>query len=435
MYSKHPVFMRDSLSRIALLEQEIEDFAVKLTIRHDSPPEESFRGEIGQYLDALKCSSAYDLELHDLFDKEYRVTFIRGIAGIGKTVLSMQLIHSWVNNELFQDKLLCFFECRDFNEFLAREGANLTTDEAFIAFSLEAFGFELGDGEDILFVVDGLDELVNIHTSNTIIKDLLCRKIFGHSKIIITGRPQVESTLKTLIGEGHFQKFEIQGLSDHQIEEYVKKFNSLNSEDVVITKNANDSSIPYLPILHVPQFLHTFCCVSKLLQENNIGSTAELYCWTYYLLLKQHADKKTQGLDLASNLFSENSGDLLILSRISHMLLMKDTIYFKPCDFEFAEIRRLSEPAKCIFIKDMLDDDLGNGKRCCFAHLTLMEFLSAVYLVTNQKWIKDGEMKQLGLQLVDGCRYDGMVKALMSTLCDVTRVLEFAIDMQVGIVF
>ena len=379
LYQKHQIHIAEKDGRIKLKEVDITDFAVKLKMRRDLPPKDTFRDEIRRHLDFLRNIASENTELSDLIDKTNRVTFIRGVAGMGKSVLSKQLACAWSHNKMYTDFKLCIvFECREINTFQATRGAHFKNHELLEEFVKTKFNYNLEDGKGILFVVDGLDELFDIRTDNSIIKQLLCRKIYPASKVVITGRPHVESKLEECGEIGGLQKVEIQGLSDKQIEEYVNKFLSPQGFQVDLSK-AKDSSNRFLPVMHVPQFLNTFCCVAILLKEETIKNGAELYCWTIYLLLKQHGDKQDAGKrKLITDIFREYSKELLTLGELCHKLLYENKLIIFKEDIErlLDGCGRGKEFIDSFFV-DVSDDFT---RKLQFKHLTLMEFFAAFHI-------------------------------------------------------
>ena len=356
---------------------------MKLKISHDMPPKDTFRDETRQYFENMKCCSRDDVDLSQLIDNDNRVTFIRGIAGMGKSVLAKQLTYGWANDDMYTDFKLCLmFECRDVNCFVENEGANLKKHEQFGAFLKKRFNYDLGDGEGILFIIDGLDELNDIHTGDSIIARLLNRKVCGTSKVIITGRPHIESKLEEYDEMGGLLKVEIQGLSNEQIHEYVDKFPSPQGV-LVDLNNAKDSSKMFFPIVHIPQFLNTFCCLAILLKGEAIRTTAELYSWTLYLLLKQHADKHGSKEKQISDIFSDFSRELLNLGKVCHKLLNENKIILLQKDVE-SLLCDNEEKGKAFAESFFVDVSDNYEKKFQFKHVTLMEFLSAIHICSSK---------------------------------------------------
>ena len=266
--------------------------------------------------------------------------------------------------------------------------------------------------------MDGLDELLDIKENDSLIWQLLDihNSKYTKAKIILTGRPQVERTLDSYNREvGGMQKIEILGLSEEQVNEYVTMFASCEEEIVKINKVKNASKA-YLPVIYVPQFLNSLCCVALLSGADAVRSAAELYCWTLYLLLKQHAEKGGSREKLCSEIFDEYSSELLALSAICHELLNESKVIFEGN----VPSRLLKGGKGKEFFEGLFTDVSDNRKRRFqFQHLTLMEILSAVHICgmkSRMVAIEDNMRKGLyqvvlfSCQLIAGLKYDGIIQ-------------------------
>ena len=420
-YGKHQIHsVRDN--HIELREMNINDFTVKLKIAPEMPVEHTLTGEAKRQFNFLKGTTSDEITLSQLIDSNNRVTFVRGVAGMGKSTLAKQLVYGWADDRLYKHIKLCIMcECRDVNHFQKRQEKNLNKEHLFEEFVKQKFDVNLGDGDGFLFVVDGLDELYDISTNNSLIFPLLTRQIYSGAKLIITGRPHVESKLKGHGEIGGLRTMEIQGLSNEQIEEYVQKFPSPNGSTINLN-NAIDSSQRYFPILHIPQFLNTFCCVAILERNVKIYNAADLYSWTLYLFLKQHADKLHSTEKRIPDIFKKYSEDLLSLSKICDDLLKSDKIILdadgsfpiKIWDTEYG------------FISGCFVDVSDNfDRRYQFKHITLMEFFSALHIVASDKiersikeHLENGLFQTVifACQLVIGYASSGIIKHLLSNV-------------------
>ena len=246
----------------------VDLFAMKLKICRDLPTKGSFSSERKKLLEDFEGFKCDDIGLSQLADSKHRVTFIRGIAGMGKSVLAKQLAFGWAKNRIYTDfKMLIMLEYTDLNYFQSKEPW-IKTHEIVPKFLKSMTDYDFNDAEGVLFVVDGLDELYDINTNKSIIGQLLNRKItkYVKAKVIITGRPHVEDKLEGYGKEiGGLRKLEILGLSSGQIERYIHDFGSTHNK-VLDRKMAMDTSKRFLAILHVPQFLNTFCCAAGLME-------------------------------------------------------------------------------------------------------------------------------------------------------------------------
>ena len=419
----HEIHCVDNNNRIELKEVDINKFAVKLKINRELPTMDTFRDEARQHFAHVQGMRGDDIKISRLTDDENRVTFIRGIAGMGKSVLAKQLTYGWANGEIYKNFRMCvMFECRNLNYFKDCKGVELKKHEILDEFLKSKINYDLGDGEGVLFIVDGLDELYDITEKDSIIFDLLnINGNYGMAKVIITGRPHVEHKLTGYKKMGGLFKVEINGLSEDQIDEYVDKFSSREDRKVDINK-ARTSSKGYLPIMNVPQFLNTLCCVAILMKGQAVFNNTELYCWTVFLLLKQHADKqKGQDLSTISQVFTKYSNTLAYLSELCYNLLKENKIIFQG---NIESILGETDEEET-FIKSLFVDVKDNyTEKYQFKHLSLMEFLSALYICKKGmknllEIIKDNlekgfiEVVSFICRLLSGFSYEGIIKELL----------------------
>ena len=410
----------------------VKDFAVELKIGATERPVETMRGELRRRNERFEGMRGSNVKISDIIDKDKRIVFLRGLPGAGKSVLVKQMTYKWADGELFQQFDLCItFECRELNYFMQNEGKTFEKHKQFVEFVKTKFNFEFGSKANVLVIVDALDELRDIfdQTNDSIIWQLLDVKMpnYSRAKLIITGRPHVENILFSQNKDtGGIRTVEIDGLSEEQIKEYVNIFASSDDEMVEKINKAIDSSKSNLKPIMYPQILNSFCCVASISDELKVDNETELYCWSFYLLLKQHAEKDGSTDKKIPDIFKEYSKDLLALSKICHELLSKNTIIFEG-KIEFGKIGKGKEFLAGLFVD--VSDDFHSKKQ--FKHLTLMEFLSAVYVCTIEnptEIIKDILEKRLdqvllfNCQLIAGLMYDGIIKEMFKNAANLKEV-------------
>ena len=422
LHKKHEIHKVDENNRIVLREVDVSDFTVKLKIGRCSAPKSDFRDEVKRYLDSLRDTRGDAIDISNLIDEIHRLTFIRGIAGMGKSVLAKQLTYGWASGNIYQNFKMCvMFECRDLNYFMDHEGAELKRHEILGEFIKSKVNYDLGDGEGVLFIVDGLDELYDITEEDSIIGQLLSCKIYPMSKVILTGRPHIEFKLNGYLDVGGLKTVEIQGLTNEQINIYIEKFSEREDHILDINKAKGASNVP---IIHVPQFLNTLCCIAILLKGQAISNSTELYCWTVFLLLKQHADKYVASTKRASDIFKDFSQTLSELSEVCHNLLTKKTIIFEGnIKLLLGDIGQDKEYVESLFVD--VSDNITDKYQ--FKHLSLMEFLSALYICKQgkrhrMKLVKDNlkkgfiEVVSFVCHLLSGFSYEGIIKELLKNV-------------------
>ena len=416
--------------KIVMKEVDVADFAVELKIDQCSRPKSNFRDEANRYLDNLEGVTGDAIDISNLIDNKHRVTFIRGIAGMGKSVLVKQLTYGWANGEIYQNFKMCvMFECRDLNYFKDHEGTKLEKHEIIGEFIKSKVNYDLGDGEGVLVTVDGLDELFDITEKDSIIRQLLSRKIYPRAKVILTGRPHIEFKLYDYNDVGGLKTVEIQGLTNEQINRYVDKFSKREDHILDINKARGAS---YVPIIHVPQFLNTLCCTAILLKGQAISNSTELYCWTVFLLMKQHADKHCSSRKRVSDIFNEFSQTLSTLSKVCYNLLTTNEIIFEGnIKSLLGDIGKDTEFVESLFID--VSDNITEKYQ--FKHLSLMEFLSALYICKKgrrhlMEIIKDNlkkgfiEVVSFVCRLLSGFSYEGIIKEMLKTVVELKQELN-----------
>ena len=331
MYEKHSINSIGASNSIEFKEVKIEEFAVMITISPYSRAFDEPNDESSRQVHYLRDVTDGSIKMDQLIDKKNRVSFVCGAAGMGKSVLAKRLACGWANGDMYQEFKFCImFECRELNYFKILkdvQGTHLTRDKLVCNFLEETFCCHLGDGEGILFIVDGLSDLYDINDDSIIGQLLdLDRTAYKKSEIILLGRPHIDSVLQRYERIGGLRQLEIVGLDDDQIKLFINAYPFKNSLSVM--DKVKDSLDKYRSILRVPQFLNTFCCVAILTNGEVIQNPVELYCWTLYLLLTEHT-VSTDDLELTPNVFRRYSDSLLALSSICYELLTKNTTIFE----------------------------------------------------------------------------------------------------------
>ena len=352
----------------------INDFAVKLKmVSSRRKVDKSFKGEMDRYLKDLNEATSYDINIDNLIDEKTHVTFVRGIAGIGKSVLAKQIVFGWATGTMYQNFEVClFFECRDLNRYSHDEGKGFNSKEMLHNFiNKKTFDLNIKAKKNVLIVIDGVDELFDIGDENSLIYQFLdIKESYGKAKIIMTGRPHVQNVLdKCGITIGGYKVVEMMGLGEEEIKEYIAKFTTCIEEG----RSSEDA----------------VCCVSIVTGGEGIANETELYCWTLYLFFKQHVFEREEAMSKRTwhKIFASYRQLILVVSEISFKLYSKNQIIFKKEDFQplFDGIRgdeSIKPIAKGCFHGLFADKTDNKEEKCMFKHLSLMEFFSAIHVCT-----------------------------------------------------
>ena len=422
----------------------INDFAVKLKMGSSKREvDKSFKGEMDRYLKDLNEATRYDINIDNLVDEETRVTFVRGIAGIGKSVLAKQVVFGWATGTMYENFDLClFFECRELNKYKHIEGKGCNAKEMLHAFiKMKLCGLNIRAEQNVLIVIDGVDELFDIRDENSLIFEFLDKsQSYGEAKIVMTGRPHVENVLdQPLIDIVPPKIVEIMGLGEQEVKEYIAKFPTCieeerSSEYRNLIDQTIEASSDIRPILCVPQFLNAICCVSILTGGKGIGNETELYCWVLYLLFKQHVLEREEPMSKRTwhKIFASYRQLILVVSKISFKLYSKNQIIFKQKDFQplFDEIRgdKSIKPIAKGFFDGLFADKTDNkDEKFMYKHLSIMEFFSAIHVCTVKgpydviKRLLDTESYEIvryACGLYGGVFQNGIVKELYECVMD-----------------
>ena len=154
-----------------------------------------------QYLNQSK----YTTTLSDIFTKvdginKYpSIILIEGVPGIGKTVLSKEIVFQWANGALLPDITLMFLiYLRD------AESHNITSLESFVKYvsypQVENHVIKYitnNEGKNIMVIFDGYDELSEKLRYNSFLYKIMTRNIteMPFCNVVITSRPNVSAHL------------------------------------------------------------------------------------------------------------------------------------------------------------------------------------------------------------------------------------------------
>ena len=152
-----------------------------------------------------------------------KLVLVTGAPGVGKSTFAWELCRRWGSGELLQHfSLVILLRLRDKN---VRE-ANELTDILFyrkksISESL-AIEIEQSNGEGVLFILEGYDELPeSLRVESSLYLDLIYGRLLPLATVLVTSRPWAVSNLHWKATERISQQFEILGFTKQQIDEYL----------------------------------------------------------------------------------------------------------------------------------------------------------------------------------------------------------------------
>ncbi|XP_060778563.1 NACHT, LRR and PYD domains-containing protein 3-like isoform X2 [Neoarius graeffei] len=336
------------------------------------------------------------IKCNDLFkDTSIRSVLTKGVAGIGKTVSVQKFILDWTEGKAHWD--ITFMFPLPFRELNLMKQENLSLMNLLHHFFPEMKELQLIDCEinKVLFIFDGLDECrlpLNFQnnervcdvTESASVDMLLTNLIKGNllpsALLWITSRPGAANQIPP---ECVNQVTEVQGFSDPQKEEnFRKRISDQSLANEIITHMKSSRSL-YI-MCHIP----VFCWISATVLERMLGEAESgeipktlTQMFTHFLIFQiKHKDQKYhQECDSDPQQIKKS---ILALGKLAFQQLEKGNLIFyeedlRDCGIDVREVSVYSEVCTQIFREEF---GLHLGKVFSFVHLSVQEFLAALYV-------------------------------------------------------
>uniref|UniRef100_A0A8C7L9Y8 NACHT, LRR and PYD domains-containing protein 12-like n=1 Tax=Oncorhynchus kisutch TaxID=8019 RepID=A0A8C7L9Y8_ONCKI len=339
---------------------------------------------------AIKCNDIFKPLTGQ--DKLIRTVLTKGVAGIGKTVSVQKFILDWAEGKANQDVQFVFsFPFRELN--LMKEKKH-TLIELLNHFSMETKESRISkyDKYKVLFIFDGLDEcrlpldfqnnkICCDVTKSTSVDVLLTNLIKGNllpsALLWITTRPAAANKIPS---ECVDQVTEVRGFNDPQKEEYFRK--RFSDEDLA---SRIISHIKTSRSLHIMCHIPVFCWISAKVLEHILKHKREEMPKTltemYTHLVVFHTIKKNEKY-LGKEGPHWNKESILSLGKLAFQQLVNGNLIFYEEDLKEAGIDVNEASVYSGLCTQLFKEECGlyQDKVYCFVHLSIQEFLAAVYV-------------------------------------------------------
>ncbi|XP_055751665.1 NLR family CARD domain-containing protein 3-like [Salvelinus fontinalis] len=341
---------------------------------------------------AIKCNDIFKPLTGQ--DKLIRTVLTKGVAGIGKTISVQKFILDWAEGKANQDVQFVFsFPFRELN--LMKEKKH-TLIELLNHFSMETKESTISnyDKYKVLFIFDGLDEcrlpldfqknkICCDVTKSTSVDVLLTNLIKGNllpsALLWITTRPAAANKIPSGYVD---QVTEVRGFNDSQKEEYFRKrFRDQDLASRIISHIKTSRS------LHIMCHIPVFCWISAIVLEPMLKhkreempkTLTEMYTHLVVFHTKQKNEKYLGKEETGPHW---NKESILSMGKLAFQQLVKGNLIFCVEDLKEAGIDVNEASVYSGLCTQLFKEECGlfQDKVYCFVHLSIQDFLAAVYV-------------------------------------------------------
>ncbi|CAL8393217.1 unnamed protein product [Boreogadus saida] len=339
-------------------------------------------------------------------DQPIRTILTTGVAGIGKTVLTHKFTLDWAKGKTNRDIHFTFL--LTFRELNLMKGKEFSLVKLLHHFFIETKEARICrfDRFLVVFILDGLDEcrlpldfqnnpICTDVTKPTSVDVLLTNLIKGDllpsARIWITTRPAAANEIPA---ECVGMVTEVRGFTDPQKEEYFRK--RFREEKLASTIFSHIKTSRSLHIMcHIPVFcwitatvLEAIFKTSKRIEE--MPKTVTQMYSHFLRVLSIQGDRKYHGrAEIDQHWSSESSEIIASLGKLAFKQLEEGNLIFYKTDLEDCEIDIREASHSGVFTQIFKEEcGLYQNKVFCFVHLSLQEFLAALYVFKS--FIKTG---------------------------------------------
>ncbi|XP_055017395.1 protein NLRC3-like isoform X3 [Boleophthalmus pectinirostris] len=324
-----------------------------------------------------------------------RTVLTKGVAGIGKTVLTQKLSLDWAEGRAHQDLQLLFpFTFRELNVLRDTQFSLVELLHHFFSPSKHLCSFE---DLQVLFIFDGLDEcrlpldfsqtrFLSDPTESTSVHVLLVNLIRGSllpsARLWITTRPaaanQIPAWCVSMVTE-------VRGFTDPQKEQYLRKrFSDEHKSTAII------SHIKSIRSLHIMSHLPIFCWIlstvlQKLLEQTKPElpqTLTQMYVHFLVVQAKVKNIKYHQGSGEDLHWTPETREMVKSLGKLAFEQLQKGNLIFYESDLSECGLDAAAASVYSGVFTQIFREEPGlyQDKVYCFIHLSVQEFLAALHV-------------------------------------------------------
>ncbi|CAI5657095.1 unnamed protein product [Oreochromis niloticus] len=331
-------------------------------------------------------------------DEPIRTVLTKGVAGIGKTVLTQKYTLDWAEDKANQDIQFIFpFTFRELNVLKEETFSLVELVHHFFTETKEA-GICSFEDFQVVFIFDGLDECrlpLDFHKT-TILTDprkstsvdvllinIIRGKLLPSARLWITTRPAAANQIPPdCVG----MVTEVRGFTDPQKEEYFRKrFRDEQQASRIISHIKTSRS------LHIMCHIPVFCWITAIVLEDVLKTReggqlpktlTEMYIHFLVVQAKVKKVKYDGGAETDPHWSPESRKMIESLGKLAFDQLQKGNLIFYESDLTECGIDiRAASVYSGVFTQIFKEErGLYQDKVFCFIHLSVQEFLAALHV-------------------------------------------------------
>uniref|UniRef100_A0A4W6EUS6 B30.2/SPRY domain-containing protein n=1 Tax=Lates calcarifer TaxID=8187 RepID=A0A4W6EUS6_LATCA len=331
-------------------------------------------------------------------DEPIRTVMTKGVAGIGKTVLTQKFTLDWAEDKANQDIHFTFpFTFRELNVLKEKKLSLVELVHHFFTETKEA-GICRFEEFQVVFIFDGLDEyrlpldfhnteiLIDVTEStsvNVLLTNLIRGKLLPSARLWITTRPAAANQIPP---ECVDMVTEVRGFTEPQKEVYFRKrFRDEDQASRIISHIKTSRS------LHIMCHIPVFCWITATVLEDVLKAReggelpktlTELYIHFLVVQSKQKKVKYDGGSETDPHWSPETRKMIGSLGKLAFEQLQTGNLIFYESDLTECGIDiRAASVYSGVFTQISKEErGLYQDKVFCFVHLSVQEFLAALHV-------------------------------------------------------
>ncbi|XP_053730497.1 NACHT, LRR and PYD domains-containing protein 3-like [Synchiropus splendidus] len=333
-----------------------------------------------------------------LQDHDGRTLLTMGVAGIGKTVLTQKVTLDWAEDKAHQNFDLVFpLTFRELNMLKEKMMSLVDLISRFFPETKKANPNSFEEFH-VLFIFDGLDEcrlpldyhknrvlktVTEADSLDVLLTNLIKGNLLNSARLWLTTRPAAANRIPP---ECVDMVTEVRGFTDPQKEEYFRKKFKDNTQSNKILSHVKTSRSLYI-MCHIPIFCWiTATILEDLLKRSEAGELPKTLTEMYIHFLVVQAKVKIGRYDgghLTDSHWTKDSKKMIRrLGKLAFEQLQKGNLIFYESDLTESGIKvKAAALYSGVFTQIFREEgNLYQEKVFCFVHLSVQEFLAALYV-------------------------------------------------------